>query len=146
MKTKRVALIAAGLTAFTLLSGFHGGCGHRTFNAERAEKYVNMHVDDELDDLKATPTQRAAIHAQVNAVMPEAIKLREENQAAKAEAVKQLQSDKPDAAKLHALVDQRMDAVRAFAHRVVDAALSAHQTLTPEQRKQVNERIQERME
>jgi protein CpxP len=46
---------------------------------------------------------------------------------------------------VHALVDARMDAFRAFAHKVADAALEAHRILTPEQRQQVTTEVRERM-
>ncbi len=51
----------------------------------------------------------------------------------------------PDRAAVHALVDQRLDAFRAFAHKVADAVLEVHATLTPEQRKQVSEDVHARM-
>ncbi len=147
MHTSRVGVLAAALAAFTLLSGFHGGCGSNPArDAERAQKYVNLRIDDELDDLKATPAQRTQIHALADGLFPTALKLRADGQAAKAEALTQLEQPKPDGARLHALVDERLDAIRAFAHSAVDAVLQAHETLTPEQRAQVLEQVKKHAE
>jgi Spy/CpxP family protein refolding chaperone len=60
------------------------------------------------------------------------------------EAITQLSSDSPDAQKLHALVDARIDAMRAFAHKITDAALEVHGTLTPQQRKELATEFRER--
>jgi Spy/CpxP family protein refolding chaperone len=68
----------------------------------------------------------------------------EEQHAARDEAFTQLASDTPDAQKLHSLVDARIDAMRAFAHKMTDAALEVHGTLTPEQRKELATEFRER--
>ena len=37
-------------------------------------------------------------------------------------------------------MDQRLEGIRALAHRVVDAAVEVHGALTPEQRQEIAER------
>jgi Spy/CpxP family protein refolding chaperone len=51
-------------------------------------------------------------------------------------------ADEPDAARLHALVDQRAAELTALAHQAVDAAVEVHDTLTPEQRAKVARKIE----
>ena len=53
--------------------------------------------------------------------------------------------DEPDAKKLHALVDERVDEMRALAHQAVDSAIELHGVLTPEQRAEIAKRVEERM-
>ena len=147
MKTSAMTVMGA-MTAFTLLSGFCGGCGSSdpAKQMERAQKYVNMRIDDELDDIKATPAQKTDIHALADGLFPLVVKLRTDGMAAKATALAQLEQPKPDGAALHALVDERFDAFRAFAHTAVDAVLKAHETLTPEQRTEVMAKIKKHAE
>jgi Spy/CpxP family protein refolding chaperone len=146
MKTSAYA-VAGSIAAFTLLSGFCGGCGSDPAKqAERAQKYVNMRIDDELDDIKASPTQKTQIHALADTLFPQAVQLRADGLAARSAALAQLEQPKPDAAQLHALVDARIDAFRTFAHSAVDAVLKAHETLTPEQRTEVIAKIKKHIE
>lgn len=66
--------------------------------------------------------------------MAEGMTLKQQHGEVRKEVVGQLRADQLDANRLHALVDQRADAYRAFAHKFVDAAVDAHQTLTADQR------------
>jgi Spy/CpxP family protein refolding chaperone len=108
------------------------------------KQMVTWRLNDKLDDLDATDAQRQSIHGVKDRVFNEGLSVMEENRAARAEALTQLESDNPDAQKLHALVDARIDAMRAFAHKVTDAVLEVHRTLTPEQRKELATEIRER--
>jgi Spy/CpxP family protein refolding chaperone len=139
---KRGILITAlGATAFLLLSGF-GGFGRPT--PERIKRYADLRIDDQLDDLKATPEQKQKVHAQVDALFPEAVALYQDHQRAKVEATDLLEQDKVDAARLHGLVDARIDALRGFAHKAVDAVISVHDTLNPAQRAELVQKARER--
>jgi periplasmic protein CpxP/Spy len=104
---------------------------------EQVKRHVDAHIDDRLDDLKATPDQRQKIHGQVDALYPDAVKLYRDHQATRAEAIQILAPDVVDAPKLHALVDARIDAFRAFAHKAVDAVIAVHDVFTPAQRAQI---------
>ncbi len=57
------------------------------------------------------------------------------------EVLAQWESANPDRARLHALVDQRIDAMRAFAHQAVDAGIEVHGVLTPEQRAKLEKKV-----
>jgi len=140
-----VAGLALALAGFVLLTGFHGGCGHHPRTPAEITAAVNSHLDGALDDLDATPAQRDQIHALVAPLLTQGLQLRADGKAAHAELLAQWQSDTPDRAKLHALVDQRADAMRAFAHAAVDAAVDAHGVLTPAQRAKVTKKIQRHM-
>jgi len=95
-----------------------------------------------------TPDERKARAQMLNAVkdrlFDEGAKLAQEQHAVRSEVVTQLESATPDAQRLHALVDERIEAMRAFAHKAADAALEVHGTLTPEQRKALATEFRER--
>lgn len=144
-------LIAAGsaVLAVVLLSGFAAHAGHRGgwgHNPERMKQFITWRLDSKLDDVKATDAQRQSIHAIEDRLFTDAQPLMADQKAAREEAFTQLASDTPDAKKLHALVDARMEAMRAFAHKATDAALEAHKVLTPEQRKALADDFREHLE
>jgi Spy/CpxP family protein refolding chaperone len=148
MTTKNKILVAGStLLAFVLLTGFRGG--HMGWGGphdpERVKQMISWKVDDRLDELKATDAQKQSIHGLKDSLFEDGKRLFEEQKGARAEMLNQWESPNPDAKAVHALVDARLDAFRAFAHKVADAALEAHRVLTPEQRKQVTAEVREHM-
>ena len=146
---KKILTVGSAILAVVLLSGFgwrgghHGGWGR---DPERIKQFVTWRLDDKLEDLKATEAQKKSIHALKDRLFEDGKQVMADHQAVRAEAFAQLSSEQPDAAKLHALVDARFDAMRALAHKATDAALEAHKVLTPEQRKALADEFRERME
>jgi Spy/CpxP family protein refolding chaperone len=139
--TGGAAALVAAVAAVALLTAFHGGWhGHHRDPAEVAA-FVNARVDDALDDLDATPAQRDRIHALASGLLADAMKLRDASAGTHRELVAQWDAEQPDAARLHALVDARIDALRAVAHEAVDDAVQAHAVLTPEQRAKVSRKL-----
>ena len=134
---------AAGLAAVAILAGFRGGCGGHPHGRDPAEvaAFVTDRVDDALDDLDATPDQRQRIHEAKDRLLAEGLKLRAARGETHREVLAQWDSKRPDAARLHALVDARIDEVRALAHEAVDAAVEVHGVLTPEQRARVSRKL-----
>jgi periplasmic protein CpxP/Spy len=133
-------VLAAGVVA---LAGFARGWHHRHDPARMAE-FVTARVDEALEEVNATPEQRDRIHAVKDRMLARANELhgtRGEDRAAFLAAWK---ADAPDAAALHALVDQRADAMRALAHEAVDAGLEVHGILTPDQRAKLAEKLERR--
>ncbi|HYG69040.1 MAG TPA: Spy/CpxP family protein refolding chaperone, partial [Anaeromyxobacteraceae bacterium] len=122
--------------------GFHGGHGR---DPAAMAAFVQNRVDDALDELDATPAQRERIQGILKGLVADAQALRGGHEADHAELVALWNADAPDAAKLHALVDERSAAMTAFAHRVADAAVEVHATLTPEQRAEVSRKLERRM-
>jgi Spy/CpxP family protein refolding chaperone len=142
MKKRTLATLVAGAAGLVLLSGFAGGCGHHPRTADEISAAVTSHVDDALDDLKATDAQRQQIHAIKDRLLAEGLALRQAGEPVHQEVLAQWNSANPDRARLHALVDERIDALRAFAHDAVDAGVDVHDVLTPEQRAQVTQKVE----
>jgi Spy/CpxP family protein refolding chaperone len=136
LSTAGVVLLGAGL-AFAR----HG----RGMNPERAERFVHWRVDSALSSVDASEAQKKQIDDIVDRLMAQAKPLMEENRRARKEALALLESPNPDAAKAHALLDQRLDALRAFGHSAIDGVMQAHGVLTPEQRAKLAERAKQRM-
>jgi len=141
MTTKRTLTLLAVAGGLLLSAGFASGChrgpgGHHRDPAELA-KFVTERVDDALDDLDATPAQRERINAVKDRLLAEGAKARGDRDALHAELLAQWKADPIDRARLHQIVDERIDALRAFAHAAADGAADAHDVLTPEQRAKV---------
>jgi len=138
---KKITLVLAMLVPVALVSGCRGS-HHGELDLARVDKRVTEHLDDFLDDAKASDAQRARLLAIKNRLLPEGGALATSQRQVQREIATQLASERPDPARLHALVDQQIDALRAFAHKSVDGAVEAHGTLTPEQRKPVTRKLQ----
>lgn len=134
-----VAAVGALSLALVALTGFHGGCGARHHGRDPAEMagFVTGRVDDVLDDLDATPEQRARVHAVKDRLLADGASLHGGRREVHDALVAAWRSTTPDAAKLHALVDARIDAMRALAHQAVDSGVEVHGVLTPEQREKL---------
>lgn len=143
---KKIAIAASAVLAVVLLSGFRGGGWGWHRDPERIKQFITWRVDDKLEELNATDAQKQTVNAVKDRLFEEGKQLAESHKASRQEVLTQLESDTPDAQKLHSLVDARIDAVRAFAHHVVDAALEVHRALTPEQRKQLSTEFREKMD
>jgi Spy/CpxP family protein refolding chaperone len=138
---RSIPFLLALLAGFTLLTGFRGGCGGHHPDPARVDRMISAHLDDALDDLNATDAQRARIHDLKDRLVKDGQALAAGQREARRQLVAQWDSEKPEAAKVHALVDARIDALRAFAHQAADAALELHGTLTPEQRAKISKRV-----
>lgn len=146
MRKRNVGLVVVAVLGMALLTGFGWGRHHGAFDKERAQRWADFAVDDFLDELDATDAQRAKIHQLKEGLVPAALALHEENQGLKREALAQWDAKTPDAAKVHTMVDDRIAAFGKLAHKVADAALTLHATLTPEQRAELSARAHERLD
>jgi len=130
------ALLVGGFATLTAFRHGPGGCGGHGDPA-RMERFIGARLDDVLDDLSATPEQRAKIVAVKDRLVAEGKALRAAQPEAHALLLEQWESPNPDVARVHALVDQKADAMKGFAHKAADAMAEVHATLTPEQRAQL---------
>jgi len=135
---KTLMLGTLALVAFVTLTGFRGGCGrpdHR--DPTQVAAFVTDRLDDALDDLDATPEQRTRIQAIKDRVLEKVQALRADRQATHQVLLGEWNAAQVDRAKVHALIDERAARMQALAHEVADAAIEAHDVLTPEQRAKV---------
>lgn len=90
-----------------------------------------------LHDLDLTEDQEVMAVRLVRATREARRALREGQAARRATVEAQLASDTPDAARLHAMVDEVADERVALIHATIDRFLELHATMTPEQREQL---------
>lgn len=141
---KAIAITAGALLAamgFATLTGF-GGWGHGHRHGRDPAAFVSSRVDDLLDDLDATPDQRTRILALKDRLVDAGKKVHMAKGDVHDTVLGEWKSANPDAQKLHALVDERIDAMRGFAHQAVDAGIEAHGVLTPEQREKLTRKVE----
>jgi Spy/CpxP family protein refolding chaperone len=145
MRRTKWLWLAGALAAVALLGA---GClgRHPGRDPQAMKRFVAARVDDLLDDVDATDAQRTQIGAIEERLFAEGAKLGADHDAVRTEALRQLTADAPDAARLHALVDGRVDAFRAFAHQAVDGMLEARAVLTPEQRAKLDNKLRRHLE
>lgn len=146
MSWKKTGLVALGAVllagGFLTLTAFRhgpGGCGPR--DPARMERFIGNRLDDLLDDLQATPEQRQRIGAVKDRLLARARELRAGAPADHQALLAQWESPNPDLSRVHALIDQRGDGMKAFAHEAADALAEVHAVLTPEQRAQLAKKI-----
>ncbi len=137
------AAVALGLSAIVALAAFRGH-----FHRDPAEMaaFVSHRLDDALDDLDATPQQRTQIHALADKLVADAQKLRAGRKEVHQQLVAQWDAATPDRARLHAIVDQQIDELRAMAHEAVDSAVDAHGILNADQRAKISKKLHRHME
>lgn len=143
MKTGRILAVAGVVLALAAFRPFFGG-GLGKPTPERIQRMATERVNDIMDDLDGTPDQRKAVHLMKDELLKDGRVLHEDQQKAREELVAQWDSPKMDGARVHAVVDERVDAMRRFAHTVADKVLELHTILTPEQRAKVSEQVKER--
>jgi Spy/CpxP family protein refolding chaperone len=112
---------------------------------DRVYQRVSDRVEDVLEDIEASDQQRARIHDVKDRVFVDLLALRDSLRKVPRAALGELKKDEPNPDELHALIDKRVDELRATMHRTADNLLEAHATLSPEQRGQIVARIEERM-
>ncbi|WP_050726674.1 Spy/CpxP family protein refolding chaperone [Vulgatibacter incomptus] len=143
MTRTRKSLIAAGLglAAFLALSGFKAA-HHGPMDPEKAHAKIFARLDKILTKVEATPEQRSRINGIAERLWSE----RPERDGGPRELLSVWSEESPDAAAIHAKIDQKAEARRVFANRMADAMIEVHGILTPAQRAQVGQLLEERFE
>lgn len=137
---RKVLIIgAASVTAIGMLAGF--GAARGMHNGQHAQRFMNFKVDSILEDINATPEQRTQIKQITSQLFNDGRQLHQNTELAHKELLSQLQADKVDSVKMHALVNERIDQLRKFADTAVEDAIKVHDILTPEQRVQLSAEI-----
>lgn len=136
------ALIVTTLIALTAVAGARGWFGgHHRMDPERAAAFVEDRFDDAMKLLDATEDQQARLKPLVDDVLAEGVAFMKTHGDLRDSLLAQWSAKRPDAEAVHAAIDARIEEMRALAHKAADAAISAHEVLTPEQRQQIADRV-----
>lgn len=145
---RRMLMGFFGLTTLFALAGWShgrgGACGRGEPSPERMQAMATHFVDEALDELDATEAQRTQLHGIKDQLLKDVQGMREKKKAIRQELLTIWESPNPNPEDVHARIDARIEELRLMAHKAADAGLEVHQTLTPEQRAQVTERIKAR--
>lgn len=142
----RGTIISLTISALALLGAIAVGCGGEVSQDphERLVGVVDQRVEEALEDIGATEQQSAEVHAIKDDLIDHFEASRAEHQDAHEQLRQLWLADRPDPQTVHSLVDERIDKARATAHKVADAIVKLHDILTPEQRQQLADRLEER--
>jgi len=129
-----------------LLTASAAGCARHSDEPSEDEISGRVHerVEAALDDIEATSEQRQKIQGLEERLLEQITTFHAGAKTAHEQASELWLAERADPKQAHALVDQRMDALREGAHQVTDIVLELHDVLTPEQRQAIAKRIEER--
>lgn len=137
--SRRILMV---LAAIGLATGV-AACGHHRHDPEQQAERIIENVTEELD---LTQAQQAKLEAVRDAFVSAGKEMRQDRQQGRAEFMSLLEQPKLDRAKAQSLVNQRLDAIRSVSPQIINAMGDFYDSLTPEQQKELRERIQEKME
>lgn len=129
--------LGAGVWAGGAGHGFGGrgpGLGH---DPVMLHKFVRFLVEEKLTEIGATEAQKQKVREVEQRLVAEGQALHAGRPAFREELLAQLAQDEPDAARVKALVHERVEAFGRFAEDATDALLEVHQALTPAQRQKL---------
>lgn len=146
-----IALV--GLTFAAGRATAHGGWGwghgggysrHMGEQGGRGGGWMMGRVDRALDSVGATAEQKQKIRSQLEALRPEMMAMRDSRRALRTDLDKLLRADQPDRAAIEKIRVERMAQMDAASRRMSEALITASETLSPQQRQQLLDRMQRR--
>jgi Spy/CpxP family protein refolding chaperone len=145
---KGLGLVLAGV--FALLAGgalvfAHAGKGgHGRMGVDEMAEHFQVHVKHVLAEVDATPEQQARINAIIDAAAADLKALHGQHAGAFAEMHRVFTAPTIDRGKLEQLRAAHIAALDAASQRCATALADAAEVLTPEQRRRLGEKMQER--
>src|SRR5262249_41204083 len=129
-----VVVLAAG-SALALAHGMGGGWRHGGMDAEEMTEHLQVHVQHVLEQVDATPEQKAQIKDTVAAAAKDLEALHEQHGGIHKELHEIFAAPTIDRARLESVRAEHMQALDAASKRCATALADAAEVLTPEQRK-----------
>jgi periplasmic protein CpxP/Spy len=153
----RTAILGAAVLAVGLTSGFAIGAaqgvpwwilsgGHHGFSAERITAKVDRRVDRVLSRVDATDEQRTQVTQIANAAITDLSNMGIRPWEMRGQFLELLRAETIDPAAFETLRADQIGKADAASKRVVQALTDAAAVLTPEQRRELTDRWQKRME
>ena len=138
-----VVVLAAG-SALAFAHGMGGGWRHGGMDAGEMTEHLQVHVQHVLEQVDATPEQKAQIKDIVAAATKDLEALHEQHGGIHKELHEIFTAPTIDRTKLEAVRAEHMAALDAASKRCATALADAAEVLTPEQRKQLGEKMAKR--
>lgn len=137
-----IGLVVAGGVA--LAAARHVRAGGWRHDPAALERRIANHMERVLDELDATDAQRAQAREILKRHAPDLRALRERHEATHDEIEGLWKGASLDPAALRGLIDQKLEEARDAGYKVADGAVELHGLLTPEQRAQLADMVEER--
>lgn len=135
-------VLAGGTLAFA--HGMGGGFRHGSMDAAEMTEHLQVHVQHVLDEVDATPEQKAQVKDIVAAATRDLEALHQQHGGVHRELHEIFTAPTIDRAKLEAVRAEHMQALDAASKRCATALADAAEVLTPEQRKSLGEKMAKR--
>jgi Spy/CpxP family protein refolding chaperone len=142
-----LAVVGLSIAAVAATGCANDASAEEQYSAETQKAYelVSTRVDHALGEIDADDSQRDQVHAIKDRLFESARGVREQGRDTRVEVLEQFGKEKPDAERVHALIDERLEAHRKLMHQLADGMIELHGVLTPEQRNELLSRVEERM-
>jgi len=149
-KHGRAMLIAGSVITGLLATAFVvTSCGgHRDFrhDPEKMRKFAMWKVEDTLDDIDATKSQKQQILAIADKVVRDFQALHDDKEQDHEAVLAELERDRPDPQVFHELLDRRTAEFNKLGHATIDRALQAWKILDGNQRAELLEQIRDHID
>ena len=152
METRKRVLVGSLIAACILLAGgslalahgMGGGMRHGGMDPTEMAEHLQVHVAHVLDEVDATPEQKAQVKDIVAAATKDLEALHQQNGGIHKELHEIFTAPTIDRAKLETVRAEHMQALDAASKRCAAALADAAEVLTPEQRKTLGEKMAKR--
>ncbi len=135
------------ILVIAIVAGIAGACNEGCkFNPDRIKKMISWKVDDVLDDIDASDSQIERVNQIKENLFKEGEAMIKKCMADHENMLAEWKSETPDKDKIRAYVDNHLEAKRQMAYKLVDASMELHDILTPEQRAQLIEEVEDHMD
>lgn len=124
--------------------GFRGGWFAGSADPAKLDERVDRMLKHLSVEINATPEQQQKLAPIVKQAITDLQPLREQMRATRKQAAELMSAAQIDRAAIEALRTQKMQTADALSRRMTQAMADAAEVLTPEQRKQLAERMQQR--
>ena len=142
MEKKHVGMIVIGLIIPLGLLGC-GGPPDDAQTTAQVHKRMERRLSKGLDMIDATEQQKARIKVMAKDLATKGHQLKAPHEQARKQLLAQWSSPNPDRKAAHRIVDKQLDLMRKFVHQVVDRVADLHAVLTPQQRKDVSDKLEQ---
>ena len=151
METRKRVLVGSLIAACIVLAGGSiayahgmGGMRHGSMDPTEMAEHLQVHVAHVLDEVDATPEQKAQVKDIVAAATKDLEALHQQNGGIHKELHEIFTAPEIDRAKLESVRAEHMQALDAASKRCATALADAAEVLTPEQRKSLGEKMAKR--
>ena len=141
-KTRKVVLwVLLGVTvaATAAACGMHG----KGASEKMMRRMALGHVDDLMDEIDADDGQRATFNTLAEGILDEALAMKKSHKGEEKTLLASLQRGTVDRDALHAQLENHMDTAEDFLSRSLDKVLDAYETLRPEQKQIILDKLAE---